>query len=151
VKSNPNASPAPPLLKKRKLEEMATGAGPSGKKGDLEIDTSSAEFKSILEAKSSHANFLEDLVEDEYFSTRERKEAIENKLLSTFSIPTTAVMCRACKYVALSQSDFCKKERHPIRVVKANKRFFKCKDCGNRTMSLDRLPKRRESNISMQS
>ena len=128
------------------VEKVKAGGSGNGSKSkiEIEIDMSSDEFKQLLNAKSSHADFLEETQEGEYFSKLERKEAIENKLLSTFHIPTSAVMCRECKYVALSQSGFCKEKRHLIRIVKANKRFFKCKDCGNRTMSLDRLPKRRE-------
>lgn len=42
----------------------------------------------------------------------------------------------------MSASELCRREGHPIRTIKATKRFFQCKDCKQRTISLDRLPKR---------
>jgi minichromosome maintenance protein 10 len=121
--------------------------GNSKTKVEVEFDFESEDFKEILNAKSAHEDTVNDLKQEEYFDKLTMKEAIENKMLNTFSVATNAVMCRQCKYVALSQSDFCKEQRHQIRVVKATKRFFKCKDCGNRTMSLDRLPKHRKLKI----
>ncbi|OXA58463.1 protein MCM10 homolog [Folsomia candida] len=120
-----------------------TSASGSSSRGGLEVefDFESDEFKNILNAKSVYDEHTTDLVQAEYFDKLVKKEAIENKLLNTFSIATNAVMCKQCKYVALGQSEYCKEQHHQIRVVKATKRFFKCKDCGNRTMSLDRLPK----------
>jgi len=116
----------------------------SSKSANGSLDMNSEEFQRILNAKSAHSSIAEDNQQEEYFTNLERKEAIENKLLSTFSITTTAVMCRECNYKALSQSDLCKGKNHSVRVIKALKRFFKCKECGNRTMSLARLPERRK-------
>lgn len=45
-----------------------------------------------------------------------------------------------CRYTWFSASDECKAERHPLKVIDALKRFFKCNDCGNRTVSLSILP-----------
>ena len=159
-KANPNALPG---NKKRKLVD-SDQPGPSGSPSappsdqsdaskpkrakaniEVEFDFESDEFKKILNAKSKHESLLEEVQQDEYFEKAVKKEALENKLLTTFTIDTTAVMCRQCKYVALGQSEYCKENRHQIKVVKATKRFFKCKNCGNRTMSLDRLPKHRKS------
>lgn len=150
TKSNPNDVTG----RKRKAssqQDLPTSSKKSSRsnakncKIDVEFDFESDEFKKILTAKSAHDEELDDIQKDEYFEKLEKKEALENKLLSTYSIETNAVMCRQCKYVALSQSEFCKDQLHEVRLVKARKRFFKCKDCGNRTMSLDRLPKRGES------
>jgi minichromosome maintenance protein 10 len=160
VRKNGPIAKAETSAKKRKLEDTPSPSGSksaphvisegrkvntskSSGKGKVEVifDFESDEYKKILNAKSKHESLLEEVQQEEYFEKLEKKEAIENKMLSTFAIATNAVMCRECKYVALGQSDYCKEKRHQIRVVKATKRFFKCKDCGNRTMSLDRLPK----------
>ncbi|CAL8072045.1 unnamed protein product [Orchesella dallaii] len=166
VKQNGPLSKADPNAvanKKRKLEadggsQSSQKPGPSKKRSnsknaqiEVEFDFDSEDFKKILNAKSAHDHELDDIQLDEKFSLLEKKEALENKLLNTFSIETNAVMCRQCKYVALSQSDFCKEQMHQVRVVKAKKRFFKCKDCGNRTMSLDRLPKHSCNNCNSSS
>lgn len=79
--------------------------------------------------------------QDKYFETLEKKEAMEEKMLNTTKVACKAVICLTCKYVALSAADRCKEERHPLKVKDAEKRFFRCKDCGNRTISLQRLPK----------
>lgn len=100
-------------------------------------------FKEMLEAKSSHTDLIEKSYDEEkekYFNKLEAKERMEEKMMSTFKINCKAVKCAICKYTAFSASDMCKEQRHPLRVIDAVKRFFKCADCGNRTVSLNRLP-----------
>jgi len=100
-------------------------------------------FKEMLEAKSSHTDLIEKSYDEEkekYFNKLEAKERMEEKMMSTFKINCKAVKCAICKYMAFSASDMCKEQRHPLRVIDAVKRFFKCADCGNRTVSLNRMP-----------
>lgn len=100
-------------------------------------------FKEMLEAKSSHTDLIEKSYDEEkekYFNKLEAKERMEEKMMSTFKINCKAVKCMLCKYTAFSASDMCKEQRHPLRVMDAIKRFFKCADCGNRTVSLNRMP-----------
>ncbi|XP_011252096.2 protein MCM10 homolog [Camponotus floridanus] len=100
-------------------------------------------FKEILEAKSSHTDLIEKSYDEEkekYFNKLEVKEKMEEKMMNTFKINCKAVKCAICKYTAFSASDMCKEQRHPLRVIDAIKRFFKCADCGNRTVSLNRMP-----------
>lgn len=125
---------------------------------------SKAELDGLLEAKSTHANLIDEFEVQQselYFNKLERKEQMETKMLDTFEIKTTAVTCSKviiffidqiplylnlpslqCNYTALSASELCRREGHPVRTIKAVKRFFQCKDCKQRTISLDRLPKR---------
>uniref|UniRef100_A0A182JEC0 Protein MCM10 homolog n=1 Tax=Anopheles atroparvus TaxID=41427 RepID=A0A182JEC0_ANOAO len=100
--------------------------------------------KRIIEAKSSHQDLVvarENEQQEEYFKTLERKEAMEEKMLNTFKVACKAVSCRECKYIAFSAADRCKTEGHQLRVHDAEKRFFRCADCGGRTVSLFRIPK----------
>ncbi|XP_043666761.1 protein MCM10 homolog [Vespula pensylvanica] len=100
-------------------------------------------FKELMETKSMHVDLIEKSYEEEqekYFNKLEMTEKMEKKMLSTFKIECKAVRCLICKYTAFSSSDFCKKQKHPLRVINAIKRFFKCSDCGNRTVSLEKLP-----------
>lgn len=104
----------------------------------------SEKFKQLMEATSSHVNLIEKSEEEEkekYFGKLEIKEKMEEKMMTTFKIDCKAVTCSVCKYTAFSSSDMCKELRHPIRVINAVKRFFKCRDCGNRTVALDKMPK----------
>lgn len=108
-------------------------------------------FKEILEAKSSHIDLIEKSYDEEkekYFNKLEVKEKMEEKMMSTFKVNCKAVKCAICKYTAFSASDMCKEQRHPLRVIDAIKRFFKCADCGNRTVSLNRMPSRSCSKCS---
>ncbi|KAI4495298.1 hypothetical protein M0804_001499 [Polistes exclamans] len=100
-------------------------------------------FKELMEAKSNHIDLIEKSYEKEkekYFNKLEMTEKMEEKMLSTFKVECKAVRCLICKYTAFSGSELCKKQKHPLRVIDAIKRFFKCSDCGNRTVSLEKLP-----------
>ncbi|XP_039756058.1 protein MCM10 homolog [Pararge aegeria] len=111
----------------------------------------SERFKKILEATSAHGNLIkqhEDDEQEKYFNKLEKKEAMEEKMLNTFKLACKAVRCAKCKYTAFSAAQICKDERHPLKVLDTFKRFFKCADCNNRTVSLEILPLRSCSNCS---
>ncbi|XP_055543509.1 protein MCM10 homolog [Wyeomyia smithii] len=101
-------------------------------------------IEKIMKTSSSHTDLIqahEEEQQEKYFKDLERKEAMEEKMMNTFKIACKAVICTRCKYIAFSAADRCKEERHELRVRDAEKRFFKCADCGNRTVTLHRLPK----------
>lgn len=135
--------------KKRALEEISSNEDSSenvSKKQKLEQEelTRKERLKKILEATSSHTDLIkahEDEQQEKYFNDLERKEAMEEKMLNTYQVACKAVICKQCKYIAFSAADRCKAERHELTVKDAEKRFFKCADCGNRTITLHRLPK----------
>lgn len=111
----------------------------------------SERFKKILEASSAHQNLIqqhEDDEQDKYFNKLEKKEQMEEKMLNTFKLACKAVRCVKCKYTAFSASQLCKDERHPLKVLDSFKRFFKCADCNNRTVSLELIPLHSCSNCS---
>lgn len=138
--------------KKRALEKLNTsgsGENDTKKLKPNEEDTKkskgimSERFKKILEATSAHQNLIEqhdDNEMDKYFNKLEKKEAMEEKMLNTFKLPCKAVRCAKCKYTAFSAAQICKDERHPLKVLDTVKRFFKCLDCNNRTVSLELIP-----------
>ncbi|XP_012254332.2 protein MCM10 homolog [Athalia rosae] len=100
-------------------------------------------FQHMIAAKSRHADLIEKSDEQEkekYFNKLEVKEKMEEKMMTTYKVDCKAVKCLICKYIAFSASDMCKEQKHPLRVTDASKRFFKCGDCKNRTVTLDRLP-----------
>ncbi|XP_071442899.1 protein MCM10 homolog [Hetaerina americana] len=112
-------------------------------KNSSSLKFSAEKMKEIMEKGSKHAELLEiaDLeAEDKYFHQLEKKEQMEEKMLNTFKLECKAVRCLKCKYLAFSASDYCKAQGHATKVVNAIKRFFKCHDCGNRTVSLDLFP-----------
>ncbi|XP_062545953.1 protein MCM10 homolog [Armigeres subalbatus] len=136
--------------KKRALEEIQTKEdlenGNLSKKQKLEQDDKARKdrLKAIMDATSSHTDLIkahEDEEQEKYFKDLERKEAMEEKMMNTYKVECKAVICVQCKYIAFSAADRCKEERHELKVRDAEKRFFKCADCGNRTVSLHRLPK----------
>lgn len=101
-------------------------------------------IKHIISARSSHADLIaahETSVQDQYFNKLERKEAMEEKMLSTTKVECKAVICLQCKYKAFAAAQRCKDEHHKFKVVDAEKRFFECEDCKNRTITLFRIPK----------
>lgn len=62
-------------------------------------------------------------------------------MLNTMKMECKAVICQQCKYTAFSAAQRCKDERHPLKVIDAQKRFYQCEDCGNRVTTLFRIPK----------
>ncbi|KAJ8679730.1 hypothetical protein QAD02_015517 [Eretmocerus hayati] len=124
---------------KRKREDEVKSAVETEKKKEAV----KSKFQEMMELTSSHSDLIEqrqDEETEEYFQKLEVKERMEEKMLSTFKVECKAVRCNVCKYIAFSSSDLCKQLQHPIKVINAVKRFFKCGDCGNRTISLDRIP-----------
>lgn len=109
----------------------------------------SEKFKKMMAMTSRNADLLEqrdDEERDKYFDKMEKREAMEEKMSSTYKVPCKAVRCLKCKYTSFSAADRCKTERHPLKVADAVKRFFKCGDCGNRTVCLEIVPTKACSN-----
>nr|CAH7755992.1 unnamed protein product [Callosobruchus chinensis] len=129
--------------KKRQLPELDNN--PAKKSKLAESEFISDRFKRMMAATSKHMDLLEARDEEEkekYFNKLEMKEKMEEKMTGTFKMDCKAVKCLQCKYTSFSASDLCKKERHPLKVFDAVKRFFKCGNCGNRTVSLQLVPTR---------
>lgn len=112
----------------------------------LKLDESSFKsdrFKKMIALTSAHTDLLEahdNEEQEKYFSKLEKKEQMEEKMVSTYKVPCKAVRCLQCKYTSFSASELCKTERHRLRVFDAVKRFFKCSNCGNRTACLELVP-----------
>lgn len=148
TKSNPNFIKyrGTETGKKRVMEDMLSHDGDKVKKQKI---TEAAEkfqserIKAMINTKSSHTELIEahqNESQDIYFNKLEKKEAMEEKMLNTFQMDCKAVVCLTCKYTAFSASDRCKEERHPLKVIDAQKRFFECQDCGHRTTTVHRMP-----------
>ncbi|XP_049876031.1 protein MCM10 homolog [Pectinophora gossypiella] len=151
-KVDPNNIKGTETGKKRALEKLnSSGSNENDSKKARPNEESSStgkklmseRFKKILEATSAHQNLIKQHDDDEqekYFNKLEKKEAMEEKMLNTFKLACKAVRCAKCKYTAFSAAQICKDERHPLKVLDTFKRFFKCGDCGNRTVSLEIIP-----------
>lgn len=133
---------------KRPSEEPLSTSGvkkfkASEPQGNDEVQAQKARFKELMEKTSRHADLVdaaETEAQEEYFGKLEKKEQMEEKMLNTFKVACKAVRCLTCKYTSFSASELCKTERHPLKVMDATKRFFKCGDCGNRTVCLSVIP-----------
>ncbi|XP_014245891.1 protein MCM10 homolog [Cimex lectularius] len=103
----------------------------------------SERFLQLMKQETKHKDLVElnkQAEEEAYFAKMEKKEQLEEKMMKTYKIDCKAVSCLKCKYTWFSASEACKEERHPLKVVDAVKRFFKCSSCGNRTVSLNIIP-----------
>lgn len=99
--NNPTLKPSTPELQ-AKVRKRAIGTSNDDTSDVPHVDTprptkrSKAEIDDLLQAKSSHADLINEFEEqqsEQYFSKLERKEQMENKMLETFEIKTTAVTC----------------------------------------------------------
>lgn len=154
TKSDPNNIKGTEKGKKRALEKLNNSSSDENdcKKAKTTEPVSeqkklksvmSERFKKILEATSAHQNLIQQHEDDEqekYFNKLEKKEKMEEKMLNTFKLACKAVRCVKCKYTAFSAAQLCKDERHPLKVLDTFKRFFKCANCSNRTVSLEIIP-----------
>lgn len=155
TKSDPNNIKGTNAGKKRALEKLNSSSidendSKKTKSSDEStpqqmklVGVKSERFKKILEATSAHQNLIEqheNNEQDKYFNKLEQKEKMEEKMLNTFKLACKAVRCVKCKYTAFSAAQLCKDERHPLKVLDSFKRFFKCADCNNRTVSLEIIP-----------
>uniref|UniRef100_A0A1B0DQW3 Protein MCM10 homolog n=1 Tax=Phlebotomus papatasi TaxID=29031 RepID=A0A1B0DQW3_PHLPP len=129
--------------KKRVLEEMNQEL-PKAKRQKIEEQAKKDRIQKIMAATTSHMDLVDrrEMQETQkYLNTLEKKEALEEKMLSTYKVACKAVACKKCKYLAFSAAPRCLEERHPLKVIDTEKRFFKCGDCGNRTATVHRIPK----------
>lgn len=133
--------------KKRALSAIESDEANAEKKRKLDEEVEkfkNERIKEILGARSSHVGLIkahELNVQNQYFNKLEKKEAMEEKMLNTTKMECKAVICLQCKYKAFSAAERCKTERHQLKVIEAEKRFYECEDCGNRTITLFRIPK----------
>jgi len=103
----------------------------------------SEDGKKLINAKSKNVGAVklaEAEREEKYFNTLEKKEAMEQKMLSVTEIKVTCYACRQCNYVAESLSKLCKEEKHPhISLPGSMKRFFACRSCKTRCVAYRRI------------
>ncbi|XP_077025517.1 protein MCM10 homolog isoform X2 [Tamandua tetradactyla] len=111
----------------------------------------SEEFQKILKAKSKHTGILKEAeaeLQERYFEPLVIKEQMEEKMKSIREVKCRVVTCRTCAYTHFKPLETCMAEQHDYHWHDASKRFFKC-PCGNRSISLDRLPKKHCSNCGL--
>uniref|UniRef100_A0A8C8RVU9 Protein MCM10 homolog n=1 Tax=Pelusios castaneus TaxID=367368 RepID=A0A8C8RVU9_9SAUR len=129
IPSSEAADELEPALKKRQ-DQLAY----------LESD----EFQKILNAKSKHVGVLKEAeaeMQERYFEPLVKKEQLEETMKSIKEVKCRVVTCKTCKYTYFKLLETCVKENHEYHWHDGVKRFFKC-PCGNRAISLDRLPKK---------
>ncbi|XP_015207954.1 protein MCM10 homolog [Lepisosteus oculatus] len=111
----------------------------------------SEEFQEILKATSRHTGALkaaEIQIQEQYFEPLVKKEQMEEKMRNIRELKCRAVTCKTCKYTYFKPLDKCVDENHDYHWHDAVKRFFKC-PCGQRAISLDRLPHKHCSNCGL--
>ncbi|CAD5122841.1 DgyrCDS11245 [Dimorphilus gyrociliatus] len=108
------------------------------------LDLNDPKVRALIDKQSAYSGALAEEDADKmnsYFGQLEKRDEIENKMASTFSVECKVVSCSQCGYSRVSKpGKICKDERHDLKWSKAERRFFKCKECGNRTTSVERIP-----------
>uniref|UniRef100_A0A8C3B6E8 Protein MCM10 homolog n=1 Tax=Cairina moschata TaxID=8855 RepID=A0A8C3B6E8_CAIMO len=104
----------------------------------------SEEFQKILNAKSKHTGILKEAeaeMQEQYFQPLVKKEEMEEKMRNIKEVKCRVVTCKTCNYTYFKPLETCVQDNHDYHWHDGIKRFFKC-PCGNRAISLDRLPKK---------
>ncbi|KAL3122735.1 hypothetical protein niasHT_005452 [Heterodera trifolii] len=119
----------------RKSDDGATNFGGS---------FSDEQIRTLLEKKSNHdkeAKRAELDQQNVYFDRRQIEEQIETNATSLMELKNCKVVtCAICAYTSRHQSVYCKTSGHEVKRHFADKRFFKCKKCQQRTFCYDRMP-----------
>ncbi|KAL4699172.1 hypothetical protein H8959_011829 [Pygathrix nigripes] len=111
----------------------------------------SEEFQKILKAKSKHTGILKEAeaeLQERYFEPLVKKEQMEEKMRNIREVKCRVVTCKTCAYTHFKLLETCVSEQHEYHWHDGVKRFFKC-PCGNRSISLDRLPNKHCSNCGL--
>lgn len=111
----------------------------------------SEEFQKILKAKSKHTDVLKEAeaeLQRSYFEPLVKKEQMEEKMRAIREVKCRVVTCRKCAYTHFKPLETCVSEQHNLHWHDGVKRFFKC-PCGNRTISLDKLPNKHCRNCGL--
>ncbi|XP_068962769.1 protein MCM10 homolog [Petaurus breviceps papuanus] len=111
----------------------------------------SEEFQKVLRARSKHTEVLKEAeadLQERYFEPLVKKEQMEEKMKSIREVKCRVVTCKTCNYTHFKLLETCGNENHDYHWHDGVKRFFKC-PCGNRTISLDRLPQKHCSNCGL--
>uniref|UniRef100_A0A8C0XQS5 Protein MCM10 homolog n=1 Tax=Castor canadensis TaxID=51338 RepID=A0A8C0XQS5_CASCN len=111
----------------------------------------SEEFQKILQAKSKHTHIVKETeaeLQECYFEPLVKKEQMEEKMRNIREVKCRVVTCKTCAYTHFKPLETCVSEQHDFHWHDGVKRFFKC-PCGNRAISLDRLPNKHCSNCGL--
>ncbi|XP_072509396.1 protein MCM10 homolog isoform X1 [Notamacropus eugenii] len=111
----------------------------------------SEEFQKVLKARSKHTEVLKEAeadLQERYFEPLVKKEQMEEKMKSIREMKCRVVTCKTCNYTHFKPLETCVDENHDYHWHDGVKRFFKC-PCGNRTVSLDRLPQKHCSSCGL--
>ncbi|KAM3832553.1 protein MCM10 homolog [Vipera latastei] len=111
----------------------------------------SEEFQEILNARSKHTAVLKEFeaeMQERYFEPLVKKEQMEEKMRNIREVKCRVATCKTCNYTYFKLLDSCVAERHDYHYHNGVKRFFKC-PCGNRAISLDKLPKKHCGNCGL--
>uniref|UniRef100_A0A8D2LEF4 Protein MCM10 homolog n=1 Tax=Varanus komodoensis TaxID=61221 RepID=A0A8D2LEF4_VARKO len=127
------------------VSEDTEAAEPAEKKRRQQLAyLESDEFQEILSARSKHTGILKEFeaeLQERYFDPLVKKEQMEEKMRSIRELKCRVATCKTCKYTYFKLLDSCAEQKHDYHWHDGIKRFFKC-PCGNRAISLDKLPKK---------
>eukprot|EP01147_Barroeca_monosierra_P009567 gene9567-1794_t len=98
----------------------------------------------LLRTKSKHLAEYEaaEAVElENAFGRAEELEKLEAKMRTITEKVVLCFRCVECKRLSLKKPDYCLKEGHQVKKVKAKKRFFECSKCNKHIFTIgQRLP-----------
>ncbi|KAH0616432.1 hypothetical protein JD844_027520 [Phrynosoma platyrhinos] len=120
------------------------------KRSDLDsLDISERVEKNTLVSEDVLADtYFEAELQERYFEPLVKKEQMEEKMRNIREVKCRVATCKTCKYTYFKLLDSCVEQNHDYLWHDGVKRFFKC-PCGNRAISLDKLPKKHCSNCGL--
>ncbi|KAI6233963.1 Protein MCM10-like protein [Aphelenchoides fujianensis] len=103
-------------------------------------------IREMLNKKSTHEHEVLQASrsrEEKYFNEKEIEEKVEIHATTMFEQKDVSVVsCKSCGYTATHLAQRCFELQHEFVRHKADKRFFKCKECQTRTFCFGLMPTR---------
>ncbi|KAM3179610.1 hypothetical protein ACTXT7_000197 [Hymenolepis weldensis] len=101
------------------------------------------ELAKLVSQGSGHSELAvanEDNASKRMLSRLEARDQIEEKLLNQHEQECQIVTCLDCPYRSMRVGKNCRKEGHKLEFSTGIRRFFACRNCKARTVTLDRYP-----------
>ncbi|TPP64766.1 Protein MCM10 protein, partial [Fasciola gigantica] len=101
------------------------------------------QLEDLVRQGSAHTDLIieaETQAEQSRLSSLEQRDEYHQKLTEQQEEPCTYVHCKTCGYRAWKAAPECSRCDHQLVYVKGTKRYFRCRNCAQRTITFERYP-----------
>ncbi|KAA0193025.1 hypothetical protein FBUS_09153 [Fasciolopsis buskii] len=100
-------------------------------------------LEDLIRQGSAHTDLIveaESQAELSRLSSLGQRDEYHQKLTEQQEEPCTYVHCKTCGYRAWKAAPDCRRSDHQLVFIKGTKRYFRCRNCAQRTITFERYP-----------